>query len=336
VVIIDAAAGALDDALTQLAQIPGPVFAAMPARQRMRVELQLAWSLHRVGRLEEAEVRGRRALQIAEEGPLGLDDLIRGAREVVVYAMLDGGRAEDAEAFLAPTGEPTNDLAAAIAGRQLIDTYNAGVEAINGGDSVRAVELFGEVWADGEVEETRRESVGGALSGALRARGHALWEAGSLEAAAAAFARAAEVAGIVGDVPAQARALVNQASVRGDGGDAQGAAALAQEAAELAGTTDRKLAGDSWMIAGQALFETDTAGSRTAFVRALEAWGTSPETLGSRASVTYNLAVLEFNTGTPQEAKVRLEEARILARQAGKDGLAAQIESLFEAIDDEE
>jgi len=335
--IIDAAAGAMEDALAHLAAIPRAVFAALPRRQRMRVQLQLAWGFHRAQRYEEAEARGRLAVDLAADGDLAVLDLASGARDVYVYALLDGGRIAEAEVFLATLDDPTADLAAAIAGRRLTDTFNAAVEALNSGDAGAAVDLFGSVWSDGAVEESRRETVGRALASALRGHAYVLNEAGELEAAASAFARSAVVASQIGDVPGQARALVDEAGVRAAGGDEVGAGALATKAAELAESADdRKLAGDCWMIAGQALFETDARASRAAFVRALEAWGTSPETLGSRASVTYNLAVLEYNTGVPADARVRLEEARVLATQAGLHGLVDQVESLTEALAAEE
>ncbi len=337
VVIIDAAAGAVDEALAELDRIPAAALAAMPARQRMRVDLQLAWSLQRAGRFAEAEARGRRALEVRPDPGAPLKDLVTDAREVVVYALLDDGRPDDADAFLASIDDPDGTLAALIANRRTIDTYNAGVEAINGGDAAGAVLLFEAAWADGEVDESRRETVGRALSGALRGLGHDLRAAGKFEDSAAAFERAASVAEVIGDVLGQARSVLNQAASRAGGGDDAGAATLASSAAEFAGTTtDRKLEGDAWMIAGQALFDADADASRAAFGRALQAWGTTPETLGSRASVTYNLAVLEYNTGSPADAKVRLEEARTLATQAGSTGLVDQIESLLEALEEQE
>ena len=337
VVIIDAASGSVDEAIARLDAIPGTAFASMSARQRTRVQLQLAWALQRAGRHAEATERGQRALAATAEGGADLADLVLACREVIVFALMDDGRTEAAEAFVASLEAGGGELAAIVARRRTIDTFNAGVEASNAGDTARAVELFGVAWADGAVEEPRREAVGRALAGALLGHGNELLKAGSGEESASAFARSAEVSAAVGDSVGQARAGVSEAEVRASVGDAAAAGRLATEAAELAATTDnRRLEGDCWTIAAQSLFNLDPAGSRAAFGRALEAYGTAPETLGTRAGVTYNLAVLEFNAGSPADARVRLEEARVLATEAGRTGLVDQVESLLEALEDEE
>ena len=364
--IIEAAAGNLDAARAHVAAVPKAAWAALPARQRARVALQLAWSLHRAGDLAGAEAEGRRALGIAtgdeaaapagaearggggadggapdgspgSVSSSGLADLAASAREVVVFALLDAGRSEDADAFLAEQSIAGGELSDAVGRRRRVDAFNAGVDAYEAGDLPGAIAHFESVWADPDAAEDHRASAGKALAGALRGHGHALRDGGDLPGAAAAFERSASVAAELGDVAAEARARVHQASVHAAAGDPARAGALASDAAALAtGAGDRALAGECWTIAGQSLFEVDAAASRTAFLRALEAWGTTPESLGSRASVTYNLAVLEFNGGSGADAKVRLEEAKVLAGQAGDGALVQQIDDLLAAIAEQE
>ncbi len=333
--ILDAANGDVDAALASLRGIPPHLFEGLPPRQRARVHLQLSWSLREAGRSEEAVERGRLAHAAARQASSAEEQLRRGAREAVVFALLDAGRIEDAEAFLAEEGQDaSDDLRAMVSSRRTVDTYNEGAELLQAGRLEQAAERFERIVSDDDADPDRREVARKTLAGVLRQHGQQLFEAGQHEAADAALERAAALASESADDEGEGRALVLRAQVRDAAGDHAGAAELATRAAGLVADAEPELAGDCWMIAGQALFEEAPEDSREAFRRALQAWGDGPATLGKRASVTYNLAALDLQLGAPGEARVRLREARVLADQAGNTALVQSIDGILEQLEE--
>ncbi len=105
------------------------------------------------------------------------------------------------------------------------------------------------------------------------------------------------------------------------------AAAHAREAG------DSILQGQAWMAVGDARFESDSDGARTAYAAALEAWGQSPQSLPWRATVTWNLGLLAWNAGDADEARARLRAAKVLAVEAGQDADARQIGAQLEGME---
>ena len=334
--ILHAAQGGVEEALSELAGIPHPAFARLPARQRARVHLQLAWSLRQAGRLEEATGRGRRALEAASSVRHAHDDLASGAREVIVFTLVESGRRQEAERFVQELGGGQEELRDWIRQKASIDRYNEGIELLGAGQLASAIEAFEEVHRGEGVDGDRRKTAGRTLQGVLLQHGQELLQAGDLEAAEAALVRASEIAQEREDELGQATVLAVRAEVRERVGDGASAADLAGRAAALASTAgDRALAGDCWMVAGQALFETDPARARAAFADALAAWGDGPDTLGRRAAVTYNLAVLDLRLEDEGDSRVRFSEARELARRAGDAGLVARIDEILTELESE-
>lgn len=333
-VILDAAAGDIDGALQRLGAIPGRAFAALPPRQRGRVHLQLSWSLREAGRADEAISRARHGLDAATEPEPDEADLVASCREAVVFGLLDAGRLDDAQAFVDALGPGGSEqLGILVASRRTVDTYNEGAALLQAGQLEEAAGRFEQIVNDDAADPDRREVARDTLAAVLRQHGQELFAAGKTEKADAALERAVELARQSGDAEGQGRGLVLRAQVHESIGAGAEAAQYATEAAGLVADAEPELAGDCWMIAGQALFESDPEGSREAFRRALQAWGDGPSTLGKRASVTYNLAALDLQLGAPGEARVRLREARVLADQAGDKTLVDAIDGILEQLE---
>lgn len=334
IAILHAAGGDLAAAEAELRSVPPAAFARLPARQRARVHLQLAWSLRTDQRPAEAAARGRRALEAAS-GPHPQEDLVAGAREVIVFSLVEAGKQREAERFVDGLGDGQEELRDWIRQKTAVDRYNRGVELLQEGRLAEAIEAFEQVHADDQVDPDRRSTAAGTLQGVLLQHGQELMAAGALEDAEAQLVRAAEIARGRKDGLGEATVLAVRAEVRERVGDAPGAAELAGAAAELASAGgDRSLAGDCWMIAGQALFDADPEGARKAFADALAAWGDEPPTLGRRAAVTYNLAVLDLRLEVG-DARLRFGEARALAHQAGDAGLVSRIDEILAELESE-
>jgi tetratricopeptide (TPR) repeat protein len=298
------------------------------------VHLQLAWSLRQAGRFEEATTRGRKALEAASSGRHHQGDLARGAREVIVFTLAESGRPEDAERFVAELEEGQEELRDWIRQKSSIDRYNQGIELLGQGRLPEAIDAFEAVRQGEGVQQDRRDTAARTLQGVLLQHGQELLQAGELEPAEAALERAGAIAIERQDGLGQSTILAVRAEVREHVGDGAGAADLASQAAALAATGgDRALAGDCWMVAGQALFEADPDKARAAFSDALAAWGDDPETLGRRAAVTYNLAVLDLRLEDDGDSRVRFGEARELARRAGDPGLVARIDEILTELE---
>lgn len=90
--------------------------------------------------------------------------------------------------------------------------------------------------------------------------------------------------------------------------------------------------GTLWAMAGDLMFDKDPSRARVDLQKALGAWGTDDTTLGKRASVTYNLALLSYQLDDAGEAAVRVQEARILAGRAGRDDLVKMADELAAAL----
>lgn len=335
-VILQAAQGDLEGALTELSSIPRPAFGRLPARQRARVELQLAWSLRSAARPEEAAARGRRALEAATSGGHPQEDLAAGAREVIVFSLVESGRRAEAERFVEGLAGEQAELRDWIRQKTSIDRYNRGIELLEAGQLPEAIAAFDEVYGDEAVEPDRRRTAARTLQGVLLQHGQEVLGAGDLEQAETHLARAAQIARAREDRAGEATILAVRAEVRERVGDAVGAADFAGTAAGLAAAEgQRALAGDCWMIAGQALFDVEPERARGAFADALAAWGDEPATLGRRAAVTYNLAVLDLRLEDEGGARVRFAEARALAGKAGDEGLVTRIDEILTELESE-
>ena len=184
---------------------------------------------------------------------------------------------------------------------------------------------------------SRREVAERALQEGLLRKSYELLEADDLEQAELALEQMREVAVRREDGAAQARALFLLGRIRVQVEDVARGAELASEAARLAlAAEDRELAGSAYMVVGNALFESEPEQSRAAYGQALVAWNGSSSSLGMRASVTYNLAALELQLGDEGAAKLRLKEARVLAKDAGNAGLIARIDEVLQGMESAE
>jgi tetratricopeptide (TPR) repeat protein len=336
IVILTAARGDVDDALGMLREIPTPAFGRLGSRQRARVHLQLAWSLRNAGRHGDAVGRGRKALDAATQGRHPAEDLAEGAREIIVYALVEGGDADGAERFLAGLEGERTALQEYIKTKRAVDTYNDGIALLQEGQTAEAIDKFEQVRVDPETDDERRATAARTLQGALLQHGHELVSSQKLEEAEAALVRAEALADERKDAIGLATILALRADVRERVGDVAGSAELALRAADLAaGAGDVGLAGDCWMVAGQALFEDQPERARAAFTEALASWGDEPRTLGKRAVVTYNLAALDLQLEESGEALHRFREARRLATGAGDAGLVARIDEILVQLESE-
>ena len=315
--VILARLGAMDEASQHHLAATSAV-ALLSPRGRARVEVELARGYAHADRLEEALTHARRALEVGGEAGAPRD-LVALAEEAVVAVLLDGGRHDDAEAFVADREISDPRILAAVADRAGTALYNEGVDAYAEGDYVTAVARFDAVAASPTSSEERRLRARRAAQRAFEASGVAHLEVGAVRQADADLAQAAAIAAEVSDSTAEARAHVLRAQIALDAGRLGPAADLGSQAAGVAGPGST-LRAEAWEIVGLARIDADPAGSRRAFEDALLAWGVGPESVARRATLTYNLAVLE-QTGDPAALRARLEEVSALARAAGDEAL---------------
>jgi len=321
-VVLLSVLGRVDDALAEASGMSVGQRSGLPARTRARMELQLGHGLHRASRFEEAERRGRAAVEAAgdPEDP----ELLGAARDLVVHALLAQERPDEAKAFLAAEGLGNDALAGRVEGDRLRARFNAGVDAYNGSDYEAAAAAFAEVEAAGA--ENRLEAARNRRAALL------LWGQGLLgdgNAPLGPWQELAALAPVDGDEHATLEARLLIAEFLGTEDPAAGAAA-ATEAAQLAHT---ELAGRAWNLAGELLFDTDGDGARAAFEAALASWGQTPGTLPNRAMAHFNLGLLAWNADRPDDARSAWEAARTLATEAGLPDLAAQATAELKSLD---
>lgn len=321
VAVILARMGAVDEAARNhsAATAHGGLLAV---RSRVRLEVELARGFARRDRLDEGLRHANEAVALAGDGPDTPADLKALAEEAVVAVLLEGGRHDDAERFVTERGIDDPRITAAVADRQGTALYNAGVDAYTEGDYVSAVTTFEQIVRSGTASEQRKDRARRAIQRAYEASGVQHLEVGAVKQADKDLARAAEVAVEVQDPEAEARANLLRAQIALEGGHPERAADLGARSATTA--VDDVVRAEAWELVGLARIDTDPDGARRAFEDALLAWGTGSQTVARRATLTYNLAVLE-QTGDPVALRARLKEAAALAGEAGDDALKDEI-----------
>lgn len=320
-VLLEAARGRTAQALAADAALSPAARAALPPEVRARVQIQIAYALHGAGRLPEAIDRARAALPDADA------EVTDAARQLVVESLLALDRAPDAAAFLREQGEGEGALARRVEGRSALDRFNDAVEAYNTDRFEAAAEGFAAVAADPAQPAERRAEAARNRTSALLLLAEKRAARGE-PAGALAARKDAALTGVGAD--AARAALLALAEEE----DAAAAAAWGERAASHAAAAgDSLLEGQAWMAAGDARFEDAPADAAAAYERALSAWGQAPQTLGWRATVTWNLGLLAWNAGDADAARARLQAALVLAREAGEDADAREIARQLKDMD---
>lgn len=319
-VLLQAARGDVDAALTADAALAPAARDLLPDEVRARVQLQIAYALHGAGRLDDAIGRARAALRHADE------ELTDAARQLVVESYLATDRTADAEAFLAEQGAGAGTLASRVEGRSAIDRFNDAVDAFNADRFEAAADGFRAV-ADDPLQPTDRRSEAEAnYTTALLLLAQKRDARGEPSGALVALQRAARTGTGVDAAKAGLLAIGRLE----DPAEIDTFGTLAADHATRAG--ESLLAGQAWMAVGDARFETDADGARSAYRSALDAWGQAPDSLGWRATVSWNLGLIAWNADDLPEARARLEAARTLATEAGNTSdareIAAQLDEL--------
>lgn len=322
VAVVLARLGALVEAEEQYRSATS-VAALLSVRARVRVDVELGRAYARADRLEEGLDHARRALEAAGEGDAAPRDLVSLAEEAVVAVLLEGGRHDDAEAFVVERGVVDPRIVAAVQDRQGTALYNEGVDAYAAGDYATAIARFTSVAEAPASTDARRDRARRATQRSLEALAVKHLEAGETKDADAYLARAAGLAAELQDGTAQARATLQRAQMALDAGHPERAADLGANAARAASERSEQRA-EAWELVGLARIDTDADGARRAFEDALLAWGSGEESVARRATLTYNLAVLE-QTGDEAALRARLNEASALAAQAGDDALRDEV-----------
>ncbi len=294
--------------------------ASIEADLRTRLALQLGYALRDGG---QGELAIQRAKQARESG-LKADDaeLVDAAIQLVVQVHLDANRSADAEAWLASIGEGEGALKRRVQQDAAVDRFNSAVEDYNNDRFQAAAEGFAEVADDPRQPAGRRREARRHYAGSLLQLAQKRADRDEPAGAYVAMKKAAET----GTGPDAARAGLLAAQRATDEEDLAAASRygeLAARHAEAAG--DPMAAGQGWMAVGDSTFESAPALCRSAYQRALDAWGQSPKTLGPRAMANWNLGLLAWNAEDLDEAKDRLQAAHSLALEAGLKSEAREI-----------
>lgn len=331
-----ARAGDLDGSLAAWTTATGPRSTVTP-RQRIRGELALARAFEVAQRPAEALGHARRALEAITTAPVGaLDDtsaLENAAIEAVVASMLSLGDTASAKALLTKHGRAEGVLADYVRSREDSDLHNAAVGLYETGDLARARDAFRVLLADQRIGEGLRNSATRNLGAALEGLAREHLTRGGLADAERGYLELLELAKTSQDARVAARAGFRLAEIRSRVEDPEGGAAYAEAAASAAReASEADMEGTLWAMAGDLMFDKDPSRARVDLQKALGAWGTDDTTLGKRASVTYNLALLSYQLDDAGEAAVRVQEARILAGRAGRDDLVKMADELAAAL----
>jgi hypothetical protein len=253
--------------------------------------------------------------------------------EAVVASMLSLGDTASAKALLTKHGRAEGVLADYVRSREDSDLHNAAVGLYETGDLARARDAFRVLLADQRIGEGLRNSATRNLGAALEGLARADLTRGGLADAERGYLEVLELAKTSQDARVAARAGFRLAEIRSRVEDPEGGAAYAEAAASAAReASDADMEGTLWAMAGDLMFDKDPSRARADLQKALGAWGTDETTLGKRASVTYNLALLSYQLDDAGEAAVRVQEARILAGRAGRDDLVKMADELAAAL----
>lgn len=320
-VLLQAARGDVAAALAADAALSPEARALLPDPVRARVQIQIAYALHGSGRLEDAVERAKAALRHADA------EITDAARQLVVESLLALDRADEAQAFLVEQGEGPGALSDRVEGRSAMDRYNAAVEAYNTDRFEAAAEGFAAIAQDPAQPAARRSEAERNYTASLLLLAKKRDGRGEPAGALVSLKKAAQT----GTGPDAARAGLLVVGRLEDPLEGVPWAERAAEQAREAGESN--LQGQAWMAVADAHFESDAEAARTAYAAALDAWGQSPATLGWRATVTWNLGLLAWNADDAVEAKKRLEAARVLAIEAGREADATQITAQLQQMD---
>ncbi len=333
VAVILARLGALSEAASEYESATS-AGALLSTRARVRLDVELGRANARADRLQEGLTHARRALAEAGEGSDAPKDLVALAEEAVTAVLLEGGRHDEAESFVAERGIVDERIVAAVNDRQGTALYNEGVDAYAAGDYATAIDRFATVAGAAASTDERRLRARKATQRAFEARGVEHLEAGRVKDADSDLAQAASIAAEVQDPGAQARATLQRAQIALDAGHPERAADLGSRAA-LAAPSGSVRRAEAWELVGLARIDDDPQGARRAFEDALLAWGDRAESVARRATLTYNLAVLE-QTGDETALIARLNEVSALAVQAGDDALRDEVQEWLKQLETSE
>jgi|GEM_PF-1692854 len=307
------------------------------ARQQVRIELALAHALEDAGRPADALVRGRAALAAIDAAPD--DDPVRApalrdvAVETIVASMIAAGDTDAAGAFLQSIGRGEGDLADVVRSRADGERHNAAVALYEEGHLAAARDAFRALVDDPGVDAGLRQSASRNLGASLEGLARADLTRGALADAEKGYLDLLSLARATEDRRVEARAGFRLAEIRSRVEDPVGAADYAEAAATAAkAAAEPDLEASLWAMAGDLMFERDPPRARVNLRNALGAWGTDEATLGKRASVTYNLALLSYQLDDNGEAAVRVQEARVLAGRAGRADLVKMADELAAAL----
>ncbi len=308
-------------------------------RQRVRVELALARALETAGRPVEALRRAQSALAAIEAAPesdpVRAPALVDAAMEAIVGSMMSSGDTAGAAAFLERSGRGGGDLADVVRARADGERHNAAVALYERGDLAAARDAFRALVDDPTVSDDLRGSAARNLGASLEGLARADLTRGALADAERGYLDLLALAQATEDRRVEARAGFRLAEIRDRVEDPEGAADYAEAAATAAkAAEDTDLEASLWAMAGDLMFERDPPRARADLRNALGAWGTDEATLGKRASVTYNLALLSYQLDDTGEAAVRVKEARVLAGRAGREDLVKMADELAAALEE--
>ena len=330
VAVILARLGAVDEA----AQAHAAAVSAdglLSVRTRVRLEVELARGFAHADRPTDGLRHAQAALAQAGSAEAAPADLVASAEEAVVAVLLEAGRHDEAEAFVAERGIQDERILAAVADRHGTARYNQGVDAYAEGDYQAAITHFRAVADAPESSDARRERARRAIQRSHEASGVAHLEVGAVKQAETDLAAAATLATELGDAAAAAQANLLRAQIAVEAGRLEKGASLAASAAKAA-VAGSQVRAEAFELLGLAQIDADPSAARRAFEDALLSWGTTPESVARRATLTYNLAVLE-QTGDPAALRARLQEAAALAAEAGDEDLRAEVAEWLEGLE---
>jgi hypothetical protein len=333
--VILARLGAVDQARTEyeLASVrPRSGGSLLAPRSRVRLEVELAAAYVRKGESETATGHALKAVEIAAADGAPAD-LVPLAEEAVVAALLEGGRHDEALAFLDARSITTGKLRDAVRDRRGTQLFNEGVDAYEAGDFGLAANRFRTIVGDATSPEPRIASARAALREVLSAQGARDAEEGREGRAEEVWREASELAMAQEDLEGWATLLLLRAQLAADAGRPSDAVALAERCAVgTAQLDDGGPAARCWELAGHASLTGDPGLARRAFENALAALARVPDSVAQRAQLAYNLAVLD-QEGPAAALLARLEVARSLAVEAGDDATRAEVEAWIEQLE---